>query len=200
LWPFIEGLPLNIAGVLERVPDGADAAARLLRQLADEERHYQQLYLKQCELGAISAHELQTTEPSIGAAKLSRAMRRYCQDGSYTEGVYAIVTAELSATAYARCALPWFEEYFAGNLDKYDPSLVNDGLTWLRLHAQPNLRHAIWMRKMLADLAEGEDKNSSKPIEVVLSAILEVLQVPPEAAATKSDGYSLTSETNIGAV
>jgi pyrroloquinoline quinone (PQQ) biosynthesis protein C len=204
LWPFIEGLPLNIAGVLGKVPPGSDAAARLLSQLADEERHYQQLYLKQCDLGGITAHELRTTLPSVGAAKLSSAMRRYCQDGSYAEGVYAIVSAELSATAYARCALPWFEEYFASNLSKFDASLVDEGLTWLRLHAQPNLRHAIWMRKMLGGLEESPDKNSSEPVEVVLSAIFEVLQVPPEAlerkAESTTDGYSVTQETNIGAL
>lgn len=168
LWPFIKGLPDNISSVKEKLaaafskPETSAALApglKLLQQLADDERHYQNLYLDQCRLAGLSSEDLQEVvkkvkESTSPYADLSKAMDQFCRDGSPREGVLAIITAELAATQFARIALPAFEAYFAGKPQQYPQELVDTGLEWLRLHAKPNTRHAIWMRRLLLVVEE----------------------------------------------
>lgn len=168
LWPFIKGLPDNISAVKDKLsasflePQTVAALApglKLLQQLADDERHYQNLYLNQCRLAGLSPEDLQQVvrtvrESTSPYADLSKAMDQFCQAGSPREGVLAIITAELAATQFARIALPAFEAYFAGKPQQYPKELVDTGLEWLRLHAKPNTRHAIWMRRLLLVVEE----------------------------------------------
>jgi pyrroloquinoline quinone (PQQ) biosynthesis protein C len=177
LWPFIRELPEYVAAVRKKTPAHMDAAAKLLSQLADEERVYQQLYLKQCNLAGITNEQLENVASSNGADMLTTAMRRHCFADSYVDGVLAIITAELGATAWARSAQPVFETYFAKRTDDFSAEAVEQGLTWLRLHAKPNLKHAIWLRKMLGDLAQFENNEMPAPVLEVLQAVYAVLQV-----------------------
>ncbi|MBX9939526.1 MAG: hypothetical protein K2Y32_09745 [Candidatus Obscuribacterales bacterium] len=173
LWPFIKGLPDNISSVKEKLaasfsePETAAALApglKLLQQLADDERHYQNLYLNQCRLAGLSPEDLQEVvkkvqESTSPYADLSKAMDQFCQASSPREGVLAIITAELAATQFARIALPAFEAYFAGKPQQYPRELVDTGLEWLRLHAKPNTRHAIWMRRLLLVVEEEAEQD-----------------------------------------
>jgi hypothetical protein len=162
LWPFIRELPANIVSVKNKLPAELEAAGKFLNQLADEELHYQGLYLKQCELAGLAVDDLkQSLEIPHAAERLILAMRRYCQDGTVLEGIQAVVAAELAATYFARLVLEAFEVYFARHKEKYGEENIEVGLTWLRLHAKTNMRHALWMKRML-DGVEGDADNSTK--------------------------------------
>jgi pyrroloquinoline quinone (PQQ) biosynthesis protein C len=182
LWPFICELPVNIQAVKEKMPATSshlDGGHKLLSVLADEERLYQGLYLKQCVLAGVSENEVLNTSASERAIRLASLMNSFCQASSYAEGVYAIVAAELAATAFARCALPWFEEYFRSNSLRFDASTIDEGLAWLRHHAKPHLRQAIWMRRMLEEIERDGAQNATRQtMEVILSAVFEILEVP----------------------
>ena len=183
LWPFIRELPEYVAAVRKKTPEHMDAAAKLLSQLADEERVYQQLYLKQCELAGITDEQLKNVVSSSGAGMLTTAMRRHCFADSYVDGVLAIITAELGATAWARSAQPVFEAYFSKRAQDFTPEAVDQGLSWLRLHAKPNMKHAIWLRKMLGDLAKFDDNEMPAPVLEVLQAVYAVLQIEKQISA-----------------
>ena len=186
LWPFIRELPVNIQAVREKMPvasSNLDGAHKLLSVLADEENLYQRLYLKQCVLAGVSENEVLNTAASERAIRLASLMNTFCQVSTYADGVYAIVAAELAATAFARCALPWFEEYFRSNSNQFDSSIdssmIDEGLAWLRHHAKPHLRQAIWMRRMLKEIEKDTGHNSTRQtMEVILSAVFEILEVP----------------------
>ena len=214
LWPFIQELPANIQAVRDKMPvasSNLDGAYKLLNVLADEERLYQRLYLKQCLLSGLLEGEVSAAPASARANRLAKAMKHFCQESTYTDGVYAIIAAELAATAFARCALPWFEEYFRDNSNQKDLSIssvnsnssgsfkldqssqsvqtaqltetaeVEEGLAWLRHHAKPHLRQAIWMRRMLEDVEKNCQLNGREPdrqtLEVILSAVFDILEV-----------------------
>jgi len=159
LWPFIRELPDHIKAVKEKLPDSLEPAKLFLDKLADEERHYQGLYLKQCELAGLSRSDLLTTgavtSPSTQA--LLQSMSQACHEGDVVEGVQAIVAAELAATQFARAAKNTFEQYFSQHQERYGSERIEEGLTWLRLHAQPNTRHALWMNRMLVGLNQEDD-------------------------------------------
>jgi hypothetical protein len=190
LWPFIRELPLNIQAVREKMPRASsnlDGANKLLSVLADEEHLYQRLYLKQCVLAGLSESAVLNTAASSRAIRLASLMNAFCQDSTYADGVYAIVAAELAATAFARCALPWFEEYFRSNSNRLDSSMgasinesmIDEGLAWLRHHAKPHLRQAIWMRRMLEEIEKETEHNpTGEPLEMIISAVFEILEVP----------------------
>lgn len=183
LWPFILELPEYVAAVRKKTPPHMDAAVKLFNQLADEERVYQQLYLKQCELAGITDEQLKNVVSSNGATMLTQAMRRYCFSDSYVDGVLAIITAELGATAWARSAQPVFESFFTRHAQDFAPEAVEQGLSWLRLHAKPNLKHALWLRKMLGDLAQFQGPEMPAPVLEVLQAVYAVLQVEKQIPA-----------------
>ena len=162
LWPFIRELPVNIVSVKNKVPEDFDAATKLLNQLADDERHFQNLYLKQCQLAGLEPATLQESlEIPYSAERLLKAMRHHCQTGSVLDGVQAVIAAELAATQFARMVLPVLEDYFAEHQALYGQHRINEGLSWLRLHAKNNTRHALWMRRMLDDLESLEEKHNA---------------------------------------
>jgi hypothetical protein len=191
LWPFIRELPANIQAVRGQMPvasSNRDGAYKLLSVLADEEHLYQRLYLKQCVLAGLAESEVLNTAASARAIRLASLMNTFCQESTYADGVYAIVAAELAATAFARCALPWFEEYFRSNSNQFDASrdlsMIDEGLAWLRHHAKTHLRQAIWMRRMLEEIEKDAGPNLTREtLEVILSAVFEILEVPQIATS-----------------
>jgi hypothetical protein len=154
LWPFIAKLPDNIKAVKEKLPPNLEPARLFLTNLADDERNHQAQYIKQCELAGLSSQDLLTSEakPIASIAKLVEAMRSACRDGDVLCGVEAIVAAELAATQLARTVQEAFEVYFERHAAEYEPQQIEEGLAWVRLHASPNTRHAIWMSRMLLGL------------------------------------------------
>src|SRR5690606_19398917 len=80
LWPFIRELPTNIAFVRDAVPEEMLAARNLLGQLSDDERHYQQLFVKQCYFAGCTEQELGMAEPTTaGAGEICQVMREMCR-------------------------------------------------------------------------------------------------------------------------
>ena len=184
LWPFIRTLPDNIAAVRGKLPDqpgnkDLDAARKLLSQLADDERHYQKLFLYQCRLAGLSEEEVQASELpanfSTGVANLIGSMNRYCKHGTAEQGAWAIATAELGATQFARIVLVAFENYFADKSSVYGEPNIEEGLSWLRLHAKTNMRHALWMKRMLEALELPDNPNFLPvPVEEILANLFQV--------------------------
>ena len=186
LWPFIRELPTNIAFVRDAIPDdleGLSAARNLLGQLADDERHYQRLFIDQCYFAELTEYDLGISEPTAQASEMVDCMRRMCRESSYRDGVYAIVAAEFAATLYSRAALPIYEKYFQRH-PEYTQEQVDKGLSWLRLHAKTHTRHAIWMKRMLGDIEDVSGNELPEAAELLLNALLRLWQCPPEETRT----------------
>ncbi|MBU6453231.1 MAG: hypothetical protein KGS72_15720 [Cyanobacteria bacterium REEB67] len=182
LWPFIRHLPDQIKAVKDKLPDQLEPAKLFLNSLADEERHYQELYIKQCELAGLSRDALLTTEvaPAQPIAVLTRTMDRACLEGDVVTGVQAIVAAELAATQFARAAKSAFEQYFDLHAGEYDDGRIDEGLSWLRLHAKPNTRHALWMNRMLVALNQENDSSIwPETVKEILKSIFSLWRVDP---------------------
>lgn len=180
LWPFIRELPANISAVREKLPSDSEAARNFLGQLADDERHYQRLFLKQCQLAGLSETDLAEHAPSQPMRELCRALALYSQESDYLSGLYAIVTAELCATAFCRYALPHYDRYFGTHVGLYDPQVVEEGLVWLRLHASPQPRHAIWLKRMLEDAGPSLDHELPEAVAAIFYAVLAFWQASGE--------------------
>lgn len=178
LWPFIQQLPQNVASVRDALPDDMEAAKLLLSELADEERVYQQLFIKQCELARLNVQQLALEPPSPATKRLCEVMRHYCASSNYHQGILAIVTAELAATAFARSTLPLFEKYLAAHEPNYSQNEVEEGLAWMRIHTKPQTKHALWMKRMLGDLEQGSTKSLPEPVQNVLTAVFDFLHCP----------------------
>jgi hypothetical protein len=179
LWPFIRDLATNIGTVRDMLPDNATGASKLLSQLADDERHYQRLFVDQCVLAGIPEGDLASLKATSANGKLCEVMSTYCRK-TYVDGIYAIVAAELAATAFARNALPHYERHFEKNAEKFDDGVIERGLQWLRLHAQQQTRHALWMRRMFGEIEAGSSTTIPKPVEHVLQAVFKLWRCPPE--------------------
>lgn len=187
LWPFIKDLPTNIGAVRQKAPPQLEAAQNLLQQLADDERHYQQLFIRQCYLASLDERDLVKIVPGEATVVLSQRMKQFCQDSSYVDGVHAIVAAEMAATLYSRAALPHYESYFERHAAKYSKDLVEEGLEWLRLHAKPHTRHALWMKRMLGDIENNTGNEIPQAAEEILDALLRLWECPTEETKTTSD-------------
>lgn len=181
LWPFIKELPRNIALVRDSLPENMDAGKKLFSQLADEELTYQQMYVKQCHLAGITDEQLKTDILNEASLHLCQVIRRWCESPNYKDGVLAVVTAELAATAYARQTLEIFEKYFLqDHTDRYSKEEVEDGLEWLRHHSRPHTRHALWMRRMLDDIEVAPGDKLPPPAQTVLDALYRLWKCPLE--------------------
>lgn len=181
LWPFIRELPRNIALVRDSLPENMDAGKKLFNQLADEELTYQQMYVKQCHLAGITDEQLKTDILNEASLHLCQVIRRWCESPNYKDGVLAVVTAELAATAYARQTLEIFEKYFLqDHADQYGKEEVEDGLEWLRHHSRPHTRHALWMRRMLDDIEVAPGDKLPPPAQTVLDALYRLWKCPAE--------------------
>jgi hypothetical protein len=181
LWPFIRELPTNIAFVRDAVPDAMTAAKNLLGQLSDDERHYQQLFIQQCYFAGLTEQDLGVVEPCTErAAEMVLAMRDMCRESDYRNGIYAIVAAEFAATLYSRAALPSYEKYFQRS--EKTKEQIDEGLQWLRLHAKPHTRHALWMKRMLGDIEDSSGNDVPYAAELLLNALLKLWQCPSDDA------------------
>jgi len=187
LWHFIQELPSNIAAVRDALPPHMDAARLLLSELADDERIYQKLFIKQCQLARLNPQELALEVPSPSTQNLCEVMRTFCQSGNYQDGILAIVTAELAATAFCRSALPLFEKYFAACGNSYSEKEIEEGLEWLHLHTKPHTKHALWLKRMLEDLEQQKSDQLPEQVEVVLHAVFAFLGCPSQEISTKKD-------------
>ncbi len=190
LWPFIQELPGNISAVRERLPVESSAARSLLGQLADDERHYQRLFVKQCTLAGVTEAELAEHSASETMKTLCAALRHWADSGDYVDGIYAIVTAELACTAFSRYALPHYERYFSANADNYPPGTIDEGLSWLRLHAKPHTRHALWLKRMIEDVRPVGERDVPEPVETVLVAVSAFWEGPEAGTSARGDAPS----------
>ncbi|MBX9686438.1 MAG: hypothetical protein K2X27_07020 [Candidatus Obscuribacterales bacterium] len=178
MWPFIRELPLNIRAVREKIPSSMTAATQLLNRLADDESHYQKLFKQQFDLPRLTVEEIEAVETDPRTLRLCQQMSRCCREGSYVQGIHAIVVAELAATMYCRAALPLWEAYFERHSDEYEPGLINDGLEWVRLHAKTHTRHAIWMKRMLNDIEESNSTEIPPAAMEILDCMLSLWDCP----------------------
>lgn len=193
LWPFIKLLPVNISSVHERLPGNAEAAKNLLEKLRDTEFYYQGLFINQCKLAGLSEDELAQVTKSTTTTKLCQLLEFYCQDSSYIDGIYAIVTAELAATAFSRAALPHYELFFSQNSQTYSADSVEQGLAWLRHHAKPNTRQALWLMRMLGDLGIVASFENPPAVENIMEAIFNLWECPTRSKFQPTTNSSLGS-------
>lgn len=190
LWPFVRELPTNIAFVRDTVPEEMTAAKNLLGQLSDDERHYQQLFIKQCYFAGLTETEMSIVKPSTPeAAELCSVMRDMCRGSDFKNGIYAIVAAEFAATLYSRAAMPSWENYFLSRSDKTKED-VDEGLQWLRLHAKTHTRHALWMIRMLGDIEDSSGNELPHAAELLLGALLKMWHCPSEDVKTPQSTLS----------
>lgn len=183
LWPFVRELPQNIRNVRAKLPPGMTAANQLLDQLGDDELQYRQIFLNQFPLGGVTAEEVNAADVSEVTQNLCDVMYEMCTNRGYADGIHAIVAAELSATAYCRKSAPLYETYFEKHADRYELKLINEGMEWVRLHAKTNMRHAIWMKRMIDDLNETGDQIPAAA-EAVLNATLALWECPVESSVS----------------
>lgn len=199
LWPFVYSLPGNVGLVLDKLPDHLVDARKLFEQLRDPELHYRALYRKQCLMTGISEVVLDSTTPDADTDNLCRLMKQYCQSDDYREGVLAVVTAELAATIYARYSYEIFSAVYGERPPLNSSVTSEEGLEWLKLHAKPHTRHAMWMKRTIDQIeADTKIENSNtpkslpEPVEKITDAVLRFLRsdIPSEGtseAASKSE-------------
>ena len=175
LWPFISRLPGNIKRVKAKLPDSMEYAGKFLNHLSDDEGYYQGLYRKQCYLAGIDDRSLESFVPGPATENLCELLKGHCAGPNFEEGILAIVTAELAATVFARHSLELFEAYFEKNppgVNKVSLDVTTDeGLAWLRLHAKPQTRHAIWMKRAVDDLELDPPNKLPGQVEALVEAI-----------------------------
>lgn len=181
LWPFIRELPVNIAAVRDAVPKHMTAACNLLSRLSDYERHYQHLFIQQFPLASITMEEIESVPVNPRTEKLCDKMAEMCQRRTFADGVHAIVTAELVATMYGRSSLPLYENHLEKQVGKkFTREQVDLGLEWLKLHAKTHTRHAIWMKRMLADIDDESGNVMPEGAAEILDCFLDVWECPSE--------------------
>lgn len=190
LWPFLSSLPSNVTKVRNKLPLEMVAAQKFFDQLKDDEGYYQGLYIKQCKLVDISEERLRSVVPDEKTHHLCRLMNQYCSSDDYNDGVLAIVTAELAATCYARHSQSYWEKYFESIPAAELSVSLDEGLAWLRLHAKPHHKHAIWLKRTI----EAIDTPSNKlpeTVEKLVDAIHQFLR-SDRAGRTQQDQVLMT--------
>jgi pyrroloquinoline quinone (PQQ) biosynthesis protein C len=177
LWPFISQLPANVGRVRSILPDDMTAAQKFFDQLKDDERFYQGLYLQQCTLTGVDKDTLLAFKPDDNTHNLCNLMQQYCASPDYHDGVLAIVAAELAATCFARHSLERVESYF-GNLPESELRIsLDEGLAWLRLHAKPHPKHALWLMRTIEAIDSRPPSNKMpQPVVILVEAIHQFLR------------------------
>lgn len=194
LWPFMSTLPANVRRVSTMLPDDMDWAKKFFNQLKDEHGFYQNLWIKQSELLGASYEELIDFEPDVHMQHLVFLISDYCSKDDFKQGILAIVTAELAATIFSRHALPHVERFYSNNPPVRSAVSLEEGLSWLRLHAKPHPRHALWMKRTIESIAEpleGEEDSTfnreqngrqeatnsiPEPVDTIAAAVLKSLR------------------------
>lgn len=149
LWPFIRILPDEIARVRDKLPPEAVSGRQFLGQLADEERVYQNAFIMQCRLAGLSDADIAGATAGPATEALIDALRAHTCGPSASEGIYAIIAAEFAAAVFARACLPYYERFFKRHSRRFRQQEIEQGLAWLRHHARPHPRQALWIRRML---------------------------------------------------
>jgi hypothetical protein len=193
LWPFIKELPENIASVKESLPTSMQSAQRLLGELADDEHVYRSLFVKQCLLSGLTEQDLRKPPVSSAADRLRNLMGQFCQSKDYAQGMFAIVTAELAAAAFARAVSPFYEQYFQKHAASVPKEEVEVGMEWLRLDAKPQTRNALLLTRAVAALDQGHSTKLPETVQVVLQSIFELWRCPPCHALDTGNGARLES-------
>lgn len=160
LWPFMSTLPANVRRVSTMLPDDMDWAKKFFNQLKDEHGFYQNLWIKQSELLGASHEELLDFEPDVHTQRLVTLITEYCSKDDFKQGILAIVTAELAATIFSRHALPHVEQFYNNNPPTNSMVSLEEGMAWLRLHAKPHPRHALWMKRTIESIEEAGEEVS----------------------------------------
>lgn len=177
LWPFISQLPANVSRVRGILPDNMTACQKFFDQLKDDERYYQGLFLQQCTLTGLDKQALTDYQPDEQTLALCDLMKQYCASPDYHDGVLAIVAAELAATCFARHSQQYFETFFESIPEKERNINLEDGLAWLRLHAKPHPKHALWlMRTIEAIDARPPSNKMPVPVGKLIDAIHQFLK------------------------
>jgi len=177
LWPFISQLPANVTMVRRILPTHMTAAQKFFDQLKDDERFYQGLYLQQCTLTGVDKQSLLDFKPDDKTHNLCNLMHKYCASPDYHDGVLAIVTAELAATCFARHSMEHVEKFFENQPLAERRISLDEGLAWLRLHAKPHPKHALWlMRTIEAIDAKPPSNKMPQPVEILVDAIQQFLK------------------------
>lgn len=188
LWPFIQQLPANIQAVRDKFAAEHTSSISFLDRLSDEELHYQNLYKDQCKLAGLDDSQLESAIKAVPSPiiPLIDCTNHYCRQGNLLEGVQAIIAAEIAATQFSRRVLDIFEKYFSQHTQQYGTNAIENGLKWLRLHASPNTRQALSMKRML-NIAEAEasqpispslPNNLPVPVDAITQAVFTLWQVP----------------------
>lgn len=178
LWPFIKELPDNISSIKNALPPTMQAASHLLGDLADQERYYQQLFLKQCKLTGLSPDRLQSHSGSKASRDVQGLLAYQVSSDQYEDGLIALAVAELAATAFCRAALPHFEKYFARNAAQFQRRQVDEGLEWLKVHVRPQTRNALLLLKTLGEIKYATQTDLPLVAANILSALLDLWQCP----------------------
>lgn len=190
LWPFINGLPHNIKTVRANLPESMESAHKFFGHLSDEEGYYQGLYKKQCYLAGIDDSILADVTPGPATKQLCELIENYCSSQDVREGILAVVTAELAATVFARHSLVFFENYFENNPPQTNNISLNvstdEGLSWLRLHAKPQTRHALWMKRAVDSLDIHPPNKLPRQVETLVKAIFAFWRSTEEYKALKA--------------
>lgn len=177
LWPFISQLPANVSRVRGILPNNMTACQKFFDQLKDDELYYQGLYLQQCTLTGLDKKALIDYRPDEQTLALCDLMKQYCASPDYHDGVLAIVAAELAATCFARHSQEYFETFFESIPEKERNINLEDGLAWLRLHAKPHPKHALWlMRTIEAIDARPPSNKMPVPVGKLIDAIHQFLK------------------------
>ncbi|HEY9677434.1 MAG TPA: hypothetical protein V6C76_05470 [Drouetiella sp.] len=190
LYHFIKALPANISAVRDVLPPQMDAARLLLTELSDDERVYQNLFMKQCLLARLNPDELALETPSPSTQRLCEVMREYCQSKNYRDGILVIVVAELAATAFCRYARPLFDKYFSTHSSEFTQEEVDEGLQWLDLHTEPHTKHALWLKTMLEDLGPEKSDVLPQPVQDMLKVVFDFLECPPSDPTNQTNNKS----------
>lgn len=177
LWPFISQLPANVGRVRRILPEHMTAAQKFFDQLKDDERFYQGLYLQQCTLTGVDKETLLAFKPDDKTQNLCKLMQQYCASPDYHDGVLAIVAAELAATCFARHSLAHVESFFANQPESERRISLDDGLAWLRLHAKPHPKHALWLMRTIEAIDSRPPSNKlPEPVAILVDAIHQFLR------------------------
>ncbi len=177
LWPFLSQLPANVSRVRRILPNHMTAAQKFFDQLKDDERFYQGLYLQQCTLTGVEESTLRNFKPDEKTLNLCDLMQQYCASPDYHDGVLAIITAELAATCFARHSIEHVESYFSSLPESERRISLDDGLAWLRLHAKPHPKHALWLMRTIEAIDSRPPSNKMpQPVALLVDAIHQFLR------------------------
>ncbi|MCW5822876.1 MAG: hypothetical protein KIT34_08725 [Cyanobacteria bacterium TGS_CYA1] len=183
-WPLISVIPENVEKVRKLLPESMVYTAKFFDQVADKDKHFQTLNLKQCRFFGFDQEQLSSWDPDVKTSKLRNIFEAQCRSNDLKEGILAILTIELAATFFGRYSYQIVEKYFAdpnhNSIDgrRFTEQELIEGLAWARYHAKPNARQALWIKGLSEEL-ELDPPNKLPPSVIQLvDAIYQWWQSP----------------------